>query len=587
MPEQRGPRVSVIIPFYNAASTLGRCLDSVLGQTLADIEALCYDDGSTDASRAIAEARGDGRIRIFCGPNRGAAYARNFCMREARGDYIAFMDSDDEYYSPQSLALLYEAAQSSGAVITSGSVSSTFEGIHQYFGRQCDLKKGYIDIHEYQYNYGYWCALYKKSFLLGSKISFPDLSRYQDVPFYLDAQLSAGKIYFIPEFVYRYNVAWRNNYYNERRLRDILLGAKENIRKELNSGLSRLASLEIGRILLHSDGIADCCLRGNEEIKAILWEIDSLFSNKDCHLPILYRILTADAILQGKFSELPMLEDKAAQAEIRWMNAACVHDPTFLALRHPEIDSVYALEPEKALFMARKLVENFPLSPNPLLHLSWLLERKGDFAKARECAEKAYRTFPEYLVCIERLFYINLYSNQPEEARKLLEEARACPGKFGSMPDRMEATHAFHNGQKCSALELLEKSLLEHADDIWLRLWHYDMLLQTGQKERACSSLAKALGQHPLEEKFLDRFLRLPPDELLASPQLLALGHCPASARYLYSHFHKPAATMKLARSFGTPAKFMLNLFADKLGRMPAFIGKRLNAVRLCRHHRL
>ena len=95
--------VSVVIPAYNAAWCVGKAIDSVLGQTLANWELILVDDGSTDASRRIAEglaAREPARVRVVehlgC-VNRGLAASRNLGMEVARGKYLAFLDADDLY----------------------------------------------------------------------------------------------------------------------------------------------------------------------------------------------------------------------------------------------------------------------------------------------------------------------------------------------------------------------------------------------------------------------------------------------------------------------------------------------------------
>ena len=91
------PKVSVIIPVYNTEKYLRECLDSVVNQTLKDIEIICVDDGSTDGSLTILEKHRekDPRITVFTQPNSGQSAARNTGMRYARGEYIYFIDSDD------------------------------------------------------------------------------------------------------------------------------------------------------------------------------------------------------------------------------------------------------------------------------------------------------------------------------------------------------------------------------------------------------------------------------------------------------------------------------------------------------------
>lgn len=98
------PTVTVILPVFNGAATLKRALDSVLAQSLKDIEILVVDDGSTDESLEIAEQTGDMRVRCLRHDgNRGAATARNTGLLQAKGKYIAFIDADDEWM-PDKLA---------------------------------------------------------------------------------------------------------------------------------------------------------------------------------------------------------------------------------------------------------------------------------------------------------------------------------------------------------------------------------------------------------------------------------------------------------------------------------------------------
>lgn len=99
------PLISVVVPAYNAASTLAATLDSVLAQTYENIEVLVVDDGSTDATAGITRAwvRRDARVRLLEQPNGGVASARNHGLAAARGDYVAPIDADDLWH-PTKLA---------------------------------------------------------------------------------------------------------------------------------------------------------------------------------------------------------------------------------------------------------------------------------------------------------------------------------------------------------------------------------------------------------------------------------------------------------------------------------------------------
>lgn len=91
------PKVSVIIPVYNTEPYLYECLNSIINQTLKDIEIICVNDGSTDSSLNILEkyAEYDSRIVIFSQENKGQSVARNVGLSAASGEYVYFMDSDD------------------------------------------------------------------------------------------------------------------------------------------------------------------------------------------------------------------------------------------------------------------------------------------------------------------------------------------------------------------------------------------------------------------------------------------------------------------------------------------------------------
>ena len=105
-------RISVIIPVYNVEQYLRRCVDSVLNQTMPDLEVILVDDGSPDQSPAICDqyAEEDGRVKVIHKPNGGLASARNAGLRRAKGEYVFFLDSDD-WLEPDGMELLYQTAE--------------------------------------------------------------------------------------------------------------------------------------------------------------------------------------------------------------------------------------------------------------------------------------------------------------------------------------------------------------------------------------------------------------------------------------------------------------------------------------------
>ena len=111
-PNNEFPLVSIVVPIYNSASYLSRCLDSILKQTFTKWECILINDGSTDNSSEIAQnyvAR-DSRFGLYSQGNRGLSAARNLGLDHAKGKWLACVDSDDEL-QPEYLEVLYETGK--------------------------------------------------------------------------------------------------------------------------------------------------------------------------------------------------------------------------------------------------------------------------------------------------------------------------------------------------------------------------------------------------------------------------------------------------------------------------------------------
>lgn len=108
------PFFSVIVPVYKAELYLRKCVDSVLGQTFSDFELILVDDGSPDACSTICDeyAAQDGRVKVIHKENGGVSAARNAGMRSATGEYMVFLDSDDYWYEPRGLQIIFDAVKS-------------------------------------------------------------------------------------------------------------------------------------------------------------------------------------------------------------------------------------------------------------------------------------------------------------------------------------------------------------------------------------------------------------------------------------------------------------------------------------------
>lgn len=115
------PEISVIVPVYRAEAFLRKCTESILAQTMGELEVLLIDDGSPDGSGALCDqiAGEDSRVRVFHKENGGVSSARNLGMAQARGTYLSFVDADD-WLPADALETLYRALREAGADTAGG-----------------------------------------------------------------------------------------------------------------------------------------------------------------------------------------------------------------------------------------------------------------------------------------------------------------------------------------------------------------------------------------------------------------------------------------------------------------------------------
>ncbi|WP_157963601.1 glycosyltransferase family 2 protein [Actinocorallia populi] len=114
------PKVSVIVPVYNCRATLRRCIESVFEQSLAELELICVDDGSTDGSRALLASYDDPRLTVRYQPNSGGPGApRNVGLKLAAGEFVQFLDADD-WLDPSALERMVAMAEENGTDIVIG-----------------------------------------------------------------------------------------------------------------------------------------------------------------------------------------------------------------------------------------------------------------------------------------------------------------------------------------------------------------------------------------------------------------------------------------------------------------------------------
>ena len=180
------PKVSVIIPVYNTEKYLKKCLDSLICQTLSDIEIICINNGSTDNSYKILKEyeNKDKRIKLIdFKENKGASIARNKGIDDAEGEYIGFVDSDDfvdlDFYEK-----LYNKAIEANADAVKGNIYNCDEiGNNSILTEFYDMNDKIRKNSAYFY-YGFTSAIYKKAFLNKFEIRFPEKINYFEDPYF-------------------------------------------------------------------------------------------------------------------------------------------------------------------------------------------------------------------------------------------------------------------------------------------------------------------------------------------------------------------------------------------------------------------
>lgn len=207
------PKVSVIVPVYNVEKYLRQCLDSIVNQTLDEIEIICVNDGSKDHSDEILNeyAEKDHRITVLTQENSGLSSARNLGMANATGKYISFIDSDD-YIELDMLEKLYNKAEETSADITICDLWLYFHDTKKkaYFRDQTlylYLKNKIFTLSEYPQLItciAAWDRIYLRSFLEDIKAQFPVGFLYEDQPFTVYTMLHARRIAIVPDQLYYY-----------------------------------------------------------------------------------------------------------------------------------------------------------------------------------------------------------------------------------------------------------------------------------------------------------------------------------------------------------------------------------------------
>lgn len=208
------PKVSIIIPVYNAMKQLDRCIESVLKQDFADFELLLINDGSSDASGEICDkyATQDARIRVVHKENTGVSDSRNLGISLAKGEFLQFLDSDD-WIIPEATGLLVRSAEKNQCEMV---IAEFYRVVGERLARKGDIQEDVVmDREEFaihmmdnpaDFYYGVlWNKLYRRDIIVDNKLQMDkDISWCEDFIFNMQYIRFVKKVYALQVPIYYY-----------------------------------------------------------------------------------------------------------------------------------------------------------------------------------------------------------------------------------------------------------------------------------------------------------------------------------------------------------------------------------------------
>ena len=209
------PKVSVIIPVYNVQRYLTKCIESVIKQTLSDIEIICIDDGSTDLCPKILDeyAVKDKRIKVIHKDNEGYGKAMNMGLDLAQGEYIGIVESDD-YILPNMYEILYKKAKENDLDLIKSNFyffwdilnfkkSSEKEYLSQYYNKV--LTEEFREIY-FKFEISNWTGIYKNDLIKSNNIRHNETpgASYQDTGFWFQVMAMCKRAMWLEDSFYMY-----------------------------------------------------------------------------------------------------------------------------------------------------------------------------------------------------------------------------------------------------------------------------------------------------------------------------------------------------------------------------------------------
>lgn len=223
--------ISIIIPVYNVAKYLPRCIESILNQSYKEFEAIFINDGSLDNSLEILQeySKKDNRVHIINKENEGSGEARNIGLKKSKGQYISFIDSDDWVHKDY-LKLMYEEIERSNSDVVMCNPIKTYDDEN----KNKNLRTGKFNIVNLEKNPEkivdilampvLWNKLYNKKIIMDKKIKFSKLIIGEDLEFLYRVILNSKKISKVEKnlyFYYHRADSLTKDKFNEKKLNDI------------------------------------------------------------------------------------------------------------------------------------------------------------------------------------------------------------------------------------------------------------------------------------------------------------------------------------------------------------------------------
>lgn len=206
--------ISVVVPAYNVQDQVGKCLDTILGQTYKALEVIVVNDGSTDGTEGVIRPYlADSRVKYVTQENTGVAAARNAGIRQATGKYLALVDSDD-YLEPETYEKLHAALTETGADMAVCDYNLVFDDrvMPCYSGMKDEIVDVAADPLTYFYRYcacprpnNYiWTRLYHTQMIRDAKAAFQSFKIGDDTVFNFTLIPRLGRVVHLPDALYNY-----------------------------------------------------------------------------------------------------------------------------------------------------------------------------------------------------------------------------------------------------------------------------------------------------------------------------------------------------------------------------------------------